>query len=497
MNSLAYSRVSVDVFRPSRNYIDVIKGIPIIIEKRNGFRDDLTQRSDSIRPVFNKLESIVKNPLLRMSIEGARINLAVVQNDKFELIPPEKPSKIIVYFENLMNLLVPYSIAESLNELSFEGSYYGQNIVSEVVWALFVIDFISNFFWIKRISGQNLHSKKAITKHYLKTWALFDLISLIPLRWSGNLNAEACLKLIRVLKLGRVRRMLKIDNLSRYLIQKLTKSHKRHIRTEFCIASIWELVLKISVMAHISYSFGCIWWYWSDLMYRYNYTSQNFINYYGLNEKSKNEQGVITTYYIVTSVLTIGYGDYSSTNIYEMGITIFCLMLSVLVFSSLMNTATTLISILSDSLKNKKNSRKNEKILNILKASHEEFPLKLKDSISNFFVYYSKTDRLGSLAKSYKNQRDAKKIMKRQDNIFKPLPVRLKRKILDTLFNDYFAYFRRIFSDKSDFKYHICSFLIPRRFFDGEIIIHEGIKCKELYLIMKGVVSLNFNNYFV
>lgn len=490
------SRVSINIFRPSRSLNDIIKGTPILEDKSNFNPTDLTERTNMKRVEYNVLESFSRNPLKKMRYESQRADPIIESDseDKANYLIMQTPSRFIIPFECLMNTLVVYSVVECLNDISFKVKYNGKQVFGEIVWALFLLDFISNFYFVKRMSHANLYTKSEVRNHYLKTWALIDLVSLIPLRWFGNPNAESFLKLIRITKFERFREMLRIKHISRYLITKISGSHKRYITLEFIIENVWELFLKINLMTLMSFLMACIWWYWSDLVYRYEYANVNFINSYDLDNEKKSEKIVKTMYFIFTSVLTIGYGDFLPINIYEMGFCIFILMIWVFTFSSLMITATNLLAMLSEYSASNKSFLHNKKILGKIKSLYEGIPIEFEEKLLKFFKFSSKFDRLGSLAKTNRLTQDVRDIIKREDTYFKPLPASLKKDLLDTLFKDYFAYFRVFLSDKLDFKYHICTFLQPRRFLANEIIVDQGEKIEELYFFTKGSVSLNYLN---
>ena len=490
------SRVSIDVLRPSRNINDIIKGTPIFEGKSNFNPTDPTERTNMKRNDDNSQESFLRNPLKKMIDESHSPEPIIVSNaqNKTKNMTMQTPSKYIIPFECLMNTLIVYSVIECLNDISFQAKYNGKQIFGEIVWALFLLDFITNFYFIKRMSQTNLYTKSEIRNHYLKTWALIDLASLIPLRWFDSPNAESFLKLIRITKFERFRNMLRISNISKYFIIKITGSHKRYITLEFIIENAWALFLKINLMTLMSFLMACIWWYWSDLIYRYDYADINFIKFYDFDNETKSEKIVKTMYFVFTSVLTIGYGDFLPTNIYEMGFCILFLMIWVFAFSSLMTTATNLLAILSDSSLSNRVFNKNKKILGKIKALNEGIPVEFEEKLLKFFKFSSKCDRLGTLAKTNKLTQDVKDLIKREDTYFKLLPASLKKDLLNTLFKDYFAYFSVFFPDESDFKYHICTFLQPRRFFPNEIIIDQGQKIEELYFFTKGSVSLNFLN---
>ena len=149
-------------------------------------------------------------------------------------------------------------------------------------------------------------------------------------------------------------------------------------------------------------------------------------------------------------------------------------------------------------MKNKLKSNKNEigleKLIGTIESFKGPMPISLKTSLLSFFQFYWKHDRLGQLAKTDKNSDDLKKIIKRNSNYFKKIPVELKKSILDDLFNEYFRHFRYLFPEENKFKYHICTFFLPRFFENGMFLIKEGEKSDEIFMVSSGTVQLCFQD---
>lgn len=402
------------------------------------------------------------------------------------------PSKFIFPFELLMNVLIIYSICESLNDLSFKITFAGKEIISELVWALFVIDFMTSFIWIKRKTYANINKKSDVSLKYLKTWAIIDLISIIPLRFTNNPNLESSLKCLRVFKVTRLTQMLDIKKVTRICIQKFTQNEKRFLRLELFIQMVWNLILVVVYMMLLTYALACIWWYVSLTVDKYRLDSQNFVHAYEFDGLSTAEKLLRTMYFILTSLLTVGYGDYSATNKYEMALCIFLVTFGAVFFAYNMALAGSYIGEISKLLQNNENLVKLKKLLGKLEGIKGPLPNTLQNSIYSHFNFFWENDRLGCLAKENKESNSIKELIKRHHRYFKPLPTCLKKRIFDSLFNDYFRHFRILFPIKNDFRYHICTFIKPRKISQGTVIISEGSMSEEILMVSQGQVSLNF-----
>ena len=69
----------------------------------------------------------------------------------------------------------------------------------------------------------------------------------------------------------------------------------------------------------MSYCLACLWWYYCGLIKRSKNKQSNFIDNYSLENQSVFSQALKTLYFIYTTLMTVGYGDYLPTNEYEMG----------------------------------------------------------------------------------------------------------------------------------------------------------------------------------
>jgi CRP-like cAMP-binding protein len=403
------------------------------------------------------------------------------------------PTSIIV-FEILINLCIIYSVCESLNDLSFKVSYSYKSIISELIWGLFIIDFISNFFINKRKANLTFNKKYAIFNHYLKTWAFFDFITLIPFRFTGNPNTESFCKLLRVFKSNRFFQMINMKNFARYCIKKIKSTEQRYPRIELIIELIWNWVIIVLSMFFLAFTLACIWWYYSDLFERHNFTQENFISTYDIEKLETNDKVIKTMYFITTSLLTVGYGDMSATNIYEMGFCCLLVTVGASIFAYTMSLAGNYINALSKLLKKNKNELALKKLIGTIESFKGFMPIILQFSIMNFFNYFWKNDRLGTLAKKNNDTNSWKKFMKRNDQYFKKLPTRLKKNILDILFNDVFRHFRYLFPEKNEFRYYMCTFFLPRIFQCDMFLVKENEKCDEIFLVKSGNVQLCFED---
>ena len=67
-----------------------------------------------------------------------------------------------------------------------------------------------------------------------------------------------------------------------------------------------------------------------------SFEPENFISYNGLFDKSPNEITIIVTYYMFTSLSTVGFGDYHPRSDFERIFIAMVLLFGVAIFSYIM-----------------------------------------------------------------------------------------------------------------------------------------------------------------
>jgi hypothetical protein len=130
-------------------------------------------------------------------------------------------------------------------------------------------------------------------------------------------------KLYKIIKMTRLVRMLKIvkekNKLAKYL-EELLKIGVGFERLLF-------LFLILIILLHIA---CCIWVF----VGKFDDTSKdNWIYQNGFNDYDDLNLYFVSFYYTVTTILTVGYGDITATNMGERIITIFLMLIGIVSFS--------------------------------------------------------------------------------------------------------------------------------------------------------------------
>lgn len=400
-----------------------------------------------------------------------------------------KSNKFKQYFDLLMKFLVVYSVISSLYYLAFNNNNPGSDVFDMIVWVLFIIDFILNFFSeFKDSKNRLIKNIKVIIKNYAKKWMLIDFFALIPLHLFNNPNTENFLKLLRVFKMNRIFSIFKVMKISRYIAEVFYKPNtKKYKQLVLRIVHLWEIVKQVIVMLFATYFLACMWYFFVDLIIRRQDEPNNFNLNFGLSEEDEKNNFVKTWYFIFTTLVTVGYGDFYATNKYEMGFAIIILLAGPTWFAFMMGKSINIINILQD-LSGTSHKKINLQLwVYFIEEKSQVLPSQLKSKIFNFFLNYWKNDRLKSLENtSTECSVDFSKI---NDKIFMKLPKKLRRQIFDYIFSDIFFRYCHFFNFLEGKKYKICSFIRPICYENNEILVNRGEKLNEILFLLDGRVE--------
>ncbi|KAF7120569.1 hypothetical protein RHSIM_Rhsim13G0202700 [Rhododendron simsii] len=217
----------------------------------------------------------------------------------------------IVAWEMFLIVLVVYSAWICPFEFAFlactEDALY---IIDNIVNFFFAIDIVLTFFvaYLDNQSYLLVHDRKKIAIRYVSTWFLLDTLSTLPFQplislvFKGYNNAFGC-KLLGMLRLWRLRR----------------------------VSSLFAR----SVTLYVVHFAACMDYMIAD---RYPNAEKTWIGavYPDFKEAmSLRDRYVISVYWSITTLATVGYGDFHAENIREMLFTIFY-MLTCFQFNSIL-----------------------------------------------------------------------------------------------------------------------------------------------------------------
>ena len=464
-------------------------------------------RPDSVQDL-NRIKSIkIARPSIICSKEGMGITIEQDENEYIRkilckrladtkknnlhqkyVIPLDNPIKKT--FDVVMILLVVYSVLSSLYFLAFHSMGQKTAAFDIFVWLMFILDFILNFFAeIQDRRGQRIKNLKMISNNYLKSYFFIDLMSLIPIRYAGHPNGEFILRLLRTIKINRFLDLfdkLLIIEFASSLVYDVECLDKKKLRYKLNMLS--AMLVQVLKMFFATYFLACLWYYYVDYVLREKNESIDFIKNFNLEVDSKAKRFVKTWYYIFTTLVTVGYGDFYATNKYEMGFAILLVLAGTSWFAFMMGTA---IRILQEYDSETGNAVLNTSLscwFSVIETAHSNIPPLLKERISEHFTNLWKNDRLETI---FNDSDECSFVPDRTNNqFFYRLPKLIQEDLLEYLFSDILYSYRIFFNSFGEAKFIICRFLQPRLFNKGEAILFANSPVNEVLFLTQGTVFL-------
>ena len=354
-------------------------------------------------------------------------------NNFFKIIWDHTISLIIFYF----SLYTPYNIA-------FQ-DYTKINLLEIIADIFLIIDIILNFFTAYYNSlGILIMKKRYITKHNLQGFFLIDFISVLPIinlffyNESFN-NYIMIFKTIRIIQMKK--KIINIHDLAYFIFHKLSIDKK-----------FVHLILLITVFIIFNHFFACLWFFLSRIK---KFSSDTWLSY------------VISFYWTLTTLTTVGYGDITALNTLEKIFTLFIMGFGIIIYSYGIGS---LSSILYDyDLKSEEMNQK----LNIL--------LKIK---KNYKINQSLYEKIKKILKLDSIRNNNEKM-----NFILELPRKIKIELLQIMQDTNIQQLNFFKNQSDEFFAYVSPMLKPLKFFQYDYLYKLNDIIDEIVFISKGTVT--------
>ena len=379
------------------------------------------------------------------------------------IILPDNPYKKI--WDLLIAILILYSAIITPYEIAFSDS--NKSSWFEILIDIFLaIDIVLTFFSAYTDEEENLvKNHKKIIKKYLKSWFIIDIISVIPInnlfkngKYSGLTKISKLPKLYRLIKLTKLLRMTKMS--SKGNLNRVTKFFMEKLKINANVERLFFFVLTFLLMNHLC---ACFWYFMAKIE---DFSPDSWVVRLGYMDNSNLELYIISFYWTLTTVTTVGYGDITAGTTIERIYNLFIMSFGVLLYSFAIGSLSSIVSTLDQ-----KSEEMNQK-LQILSSIKKEFNLEqgIYDKVRKVIKY--------DLSR---NQKDKMVFLQELPN---KLRIELSQIMHDKVIQNFY-FFR---DQPSDFFAYVAPLLKPVKFSKNDYLYKCQDMIDEMYFVAKGTV---------
>ena len=379
------------------------------------------------------------------------------------IILPDNPYKKI--WDLLIAILILYSAIITPYEIAFSDS--NKSSWFEILIDIFLaIDIVLTFFSAYTDEEENLvKNHKKIIKKYLKSWFVIDIISVLPLnnlfkngKYSGLTKISKLPKLYRLIKLTKLLRMTKMS--SKGNLNRVTKFFMEKLKINANVERLFFFVLTFLLMNHLC---ACFWYFMAKIE---DFSPDSWVVRLGYMDNSNLELYIISFYWTLTTVTTVGYGDITAGTTIERIYNLFIMSFGVLLYSFAIGSLSSIVSTLDQ-----KSEEMNQK-LQILSSIKKEFNLEqgIYDKVRKVIKY--------DLSR---NQKDKMVFLQELPN---KLRIELSQIMHDKVIQNFY-FFR---DQPSDFFAYVAPLLKPVKFSKNDYLYKCQDMIDEMYFVAKGTV---------
>ena len=385
----------------------------------------------------------------------------------FIILPDSKFKKL---WDSLIAIVILYSSICTPYKLAFEDSNTNkEDVVDIIVDILLGIDLVLNFFSAYYDSEENLvKSRKKIIIKYLKGWFIIDFISIFPFFLIINNNkASSITRLSKVSKIPKIYKLLKLTKLLRITkmskkgnVSSITKVFLEKFKINANVEKLIFFLLTFILLAHLS---TCIWFLVAKLE---DLSPDCWVVRLGYIDSSNFQIYILSFYWTLMTVTTVGYGDVSAGTTSERIYNLFIMSFGVLMYSFTIGSLSSILATMDQ-----KNEEMNQK-LQILAGIKKEYNLD-KD-------LYDKVRKVIKFDLS-RNQKDKMEFLQE-------LPNKLRIE-LSQIMHDKVVQSLNFFKEQpNDFFAYVAPLLKPVKFSQNDFLYKIEDVIDEMYFVTKGTI---------
>ena len=380
------------------------------------------------------------------------------------ILNPE--GRTVRYWSRFMSLLLIYTAIITPYRIGFiQQDDLTWSIVEYLVSLLFFIDLVMNCILPYYDKDKTLiTAPKQIFLSYLFSWLVPDLLACLPFSLFFNANKQYN-SMIRVMRLPRLYRLTKITKLLRMVkvmknTSTLIKQVKIILRMTIVFETLFWFLFTYFLLIHLV---ACMWVFIGTL----DITSMNWVLVGNYDEYSNQDLYLVSLYWTITTVSTVGYGDIVPVNLVEKIFTTVVMTIGIVFYSYSISTLSNLLA----NLDYNRSKLKNQKIL--LDKLTAEYRLNNK-----FYL---------ELAQALEYASSSSKIQ--LDEILDNLPHNLSNQVILAVYEKQIVN-NAFFDQKSTtFVAWVANRLKLFKCKEKSFIYYEGDYANQMYFIIEGAVE--------
>lgn len=226
----------------------------------------------------------------------------------------------MLFFLILNIIHIPLALSFDLNKNDY--FFLLWLMLEEVPLIVFCIDIVINLNTAYYSKGVFISNRRKIFEHYVKNHFLIDSLSIVPFL-IGNQIKNKYLEMLMLLRIIKVRKLLnKLDDFLQM---------KEETQGFF---DFFKLILLVFYLSHFC---GCVWHFVAQWQIESG-EEVTWLHYKNIHDEDWLVRYIVSLYYSVTTMLTVGYGDITPQNTTERVFSIMIMVLSCGVFAYSINS---------------------------------------------------------------------------------------------------------------------------------------------------------------
>ena len=467
------------------SYIGSVNNSNVFSSKKSLTKSTLSNKKTLLRST-KRLDTKIAYERFRFYAKGGVIEDSFNENESDEeieedtfIINPE--TKLFFVYDMIVFFAALYSLIYLPSEITIESVCYNSNknlrfYINYFVDILFIIDVIINFF-VSFYSKKDKLMKKPVkvAYHYLKGWFFMDFLTAFPfnifyfyynkIKYNNicityeNNNVEYYLVMLKFLKSFKIFKMPlhKKNQFATFIIETASMNPFLSDKVYLGIQVLFAFFgLHIFACLHI-------------FIGRNTYPGWIFANEF--QNLSLSSLYMISFYYLIQTMTTVGYGDISSDSFVEIIFRIILLAVGIIFFSWLISNISNGINKKSYAAINYSNDCL---LLEKIRLEHTDLPFKVYADIKHYLTH-----------------KHFQRYIYDKNLLINSLPYALRNNLIFSMFKDEiekFTFFKKISNTNfiTEVLYNFSSEIVKK----NEILLTENEIIEEIIFVKDGRLSL-------